>query len=157
LNIEQVWRKLGRQPHYSDMRKPLSKYCGGAYEYRWGSWRKALEAFIAFINEEDKYISNIKQKMVENSNDHAITDIDKKEPCCKKVTRTISVRLRFIVMKRDSFKCRLCGASPALKPGLVLHVDHIKPLSKGGDTVLENLQTLCDKCNIGKSDLPLDF
>jgi len=36
---------------------------------------------------------------------------------------------------------------------VTLHADHIKPWSKGGETVIENLQTLCSKCNIGKSDL----
>ncbi|WP_343324290.1 HNH endonuclease signature motif containing protein [Streptococcus sp. Marseille-P8640] len=36
---------------------------------------------------------------------------------------------------------------------VVLHVDHIIPWSKGGETVLGNLQTLCSKCNLGKSDL----
>jgi 5-methylcytosine-specific restriction endonuclease McrA len=33
-----------------------------------------------------------------------------------------------------------------------LHVDHIKPWSLGGETVAENLQTLCDQCNAGKSN-----
>ena len=47
----------------------------------------------------------------------------------------------------------LCGDSPAKNPDAVLHVDHILPWSKGGETVEENLQTLCSVCNIGKSDL----
>ncbi len=33
------------------------------------------------------------------------------------------------------------------------HIDHIKPWSKGGETVLENLQTLCATCNLGKSNI----
>jgi len=36
--------------------------------------------------------------------------------------------------------------------GLELHVDHIQPWSRGGPTVFENLQTLCNSCNLGKSD-----
>ncbi|MBS3113013.1 HNH endonuclease [Candidatus Woesearchaeota archaeon] len=56
-------------------------------------------------------------------------------------------------MKRDNFKCKNCGRSPAIDMSLILHVDHIKALANGGETVLENLQTLCSKCNIGKSDL----
>ena len=47
----------------------------------------------------------------------------------------------------------MCGASPAKDSHVVLHADHIKPWSKGGETVLENLRTLCMKCNIGKSDM----
>ena len=52
---------------------------------------------------------------------------------------------------RDGARCRLCGAVP--REDVQLHVDHVKPWSKGGDTVLENLQILCNVCNIGKSDV----
>jgi 5-methylcytosine-specific restriction endonuclease McrA len=70
--------------------------------------------------------------------------------------REPSLRLRFLVMQRDNFKCRCCGASPAMDSSVGLHVDHIKAWSKGGLTVLQNLQTLCTKCNLGKSDLSMD-
>ena len=70
-------------------------------------------------------------------------------------SRSISWRLRFIVMRRDDFKCRICGRSPALQPGLVLHVDHVNAWIKGGETVMDNLQTLCEQCNVGKSDLSM--
>ena len=59
--------------------------------------------------------------------------------------------LRYNVLKRDNFTCVLCGVSS--KDGAKLHVDHIIPIAKGGKTVMSNLQTLCDRCNIGKSDI----
>lgn len=31
-------------------------------------------------------------------------------------------------------------------------VDHIIPVAKGGKTVPKNLRTLCNVCNLGKSD-----
>ena len=68
-------------------------------------------------------------------------------------SRAISDKLRYQVLKRDNFKCCACGASPAKDPTIELHIDHIIPWSKGGETTIENLQTLCSKCNIGKSDL----
>ena len=71
----------------------------------------------------------------------------------KRNTRAISDKLRYQVLKRDNFKCCACGASPAKDPSVELHIDHIIPWSKGGESTLENLQTLCSKCNIGKSDL----
>ena len=70
----------------------------------------------------------------------------------KRSSRVISDKLRYTVLKRDNFKCCACGASPAKDPSVELHIDHIVPWSKGGETTLENLQTLCSRCNIGKSD-----
>ena len=58
--------------------------------------------------------------------------------------------LRYNVLKRDNFQCVICGASS--KDGAKLHVDHIVPVSKGSKTVMSNLQTLCDRCNLGKSN-----
>ena len=56
-------------------------------------------------------------------------------------------------MKRDNFKCCKCGRSPATDPSVVLHVDHKKAWANGGETVFDNLETLCQDCNLGKSDL----
>ncbi len=53
-------------------------------------------------------------------------------------------------MRRDGFKCQICGSTA--KDGVKLHVDHIIPVSKGGKTEPKNLRTLCDRCNLGKSD-----
>ncbi len=62
----------------------------------------------------------------------------------------LSDSLRYDVLKRDNFRCVLCGMSS--KDGAILHVDHIVPVSKGGKTEIDNLRTLCEKCNIGKSN-----
>lgn len=58
--------------------------------------------------------------------------------------------IRYNVLKRDNFTCQKCGITS--KDGAKLEVDHIIPVSKGGKTVMSNLQTLCDRCNSGKSD-----
>ena len=57
--------------------------------------------------------------------------------------------LRYDVLERDRHCCLSCGARP---PAAVLHVDHITPASRGGETKLGNLQTLCSDCNLGKGD-----
>lgn len=72
-------------------------------------------------------------------------------------SRDPSTRLRFEVLYRDKFTCRFCGASPTKDPTVTLHIDHIIPWSKGGETTLDNLQTLCSKCNLGKSNLMIEF
>ena len=58
-------------------------------------------------------------------------------------------RLRYQILKRDR-RCVLCGVGPGEAR---LEVDHIVPRSKGGSNELTNLQTLCDGCNRGKSNL----
>jgi len=58
--------------------------------------------------------------------------------------KTISAGLRMQVFERDDFTCRQCGARTKLT------ADHVIPESKGGLTVLDNLQTLCRPCNAAK-------
>lgn len=70
--------------------------------------------------------------------------------------RTPSKRLRFQVLVRDKSTCRLCGASPTKDPSVTLHIDHIVPWSKGGKTTIDNLQTLCADCNLGKSNVVIE-
>ena len=51
--------------------------------------------------------------------------------------------VRNFIYKRDSFQCVICGNSAINQ----LVIDHKYPFSKNGDTEIENLQTLCKKCN----------
>ena len=136
-NIENVWISLGRQPTYSEMNSNISKFSTKPYECRFGSWRKALIAFIEYINASPTASTDAKPSKVHQT----------------KTNRNINPRLRFLVMQRDHFKCCACGASPAKDPSVLLHADHIVPWSKGGPTTMDNLQTLCSKCNLGKGDL----
>lgn len=66
---------------------------------------------------------------------------------------SIPKRLRFKVMRRDGYRCRLCGMTR--DDGVTLEVDHIVAVAKGGRTEERNLWTLCHPCNNGKSDLHL--
>lgn len=141
-NLEEIWMTLGRQPRYAEVEKPISKYHVGTYENRFGSWRKALERFVAYINNEETA-----------SSEDAIKYLEPEPSTRHKTKRSINWGLRFIVMRRDNFKCKSCGRSPATDPSIILHVDHVMAWANGGETVLENLQTLCSICNIGKSDL----
>lgn len=70
----------------------------------------------------------------------------------RRTSRNINWRLRFLVLQRDKFRCVKCGASPAKGHSVSLQVDHVVPWSRGGETEFENLQTLCEICNIGKSN-----
>lgn len=56
-------------------------------------------------------------------------------------------KLRQQIKERDHFTCKYCGASIEKEPNLLLEIDHIVPVSKGGLTTEDNLQTLCWRCN----------
>ncbi|PHS72039.1 MAG: hypothetical protein COB22_06390 [Cycloclasticus sp.] len=67
--------------------------------------------------------------------------------------KSLGKKLRFEVFKRDSFTCQYCGK---VAPNVVLEVDHIEPVAKGGGDELLNLITSCFDCNRGKKDNKLD-
>lgn len=62
----------------------------------------------------------------------------------------VTAAVRAKIIRRDNSRCQMCGATP--QDGAKLHVDHIKPISLGGRSSLDNLQTLCETCNLGKSN-----
>ena len=61
-------------------------------------------------------------------------------------------KLRQKIKERDDFTCRCCSNSVHNEPNLLLEIDHIIPVAKGGLTEESNLQTLCWRCNRSKSD-----
>jgi 5-methylcytosine-specific restriction endonuclease McrA len=133
-NLERVWRRLGRQPVCSEMVRPFSTCSPNSYIRRFGGWRKALKAFIVWASDEN------------TSEDGEVS----RPPEPRSGPREPSLSLRFAVLRGNSFKCQACGRSPATEAGVRLHVDHKIPWHLGGPTTLENLTTLCDRCNFGK-------
>lgn len=61
-------------------------------------------------------------------------------------------KLRTFIKERDKYTCQYCSISVTDEPHLLLEIDHKTPLSKGGMTAKDNLQTLCWKCNRSKSN-----
>ena len=144
-NLERMWRTLGRQPRYGEVERPLSSFSAGTYESRFGSWRKALEAFVAHVGGSRREVVSVPTVAPAAS--------PAKQRKVRRTSRAINWRLRFLVMQRDGFRCRQCGASPAKGHAVSLQVDHVVPWSRGGETEFANLQTLCEVCNIGKGSL----
>ncbi|GMA33185.1 HNH endonuclease [Litorihabitans aurantiacus] len=64
----------------------------------------------------------------------------------------MTARLREYIKARDGYACRYCRVSVQQEPHLLLEVDHIVPVSRGGLSIVENLQTLCWRCNRSKSN-----
>ncbi|MCX5819422.1 MAG: HNH endonuclease [Deltaproteobacteria bacterium] len=181
-NLLGVWTHFGRSPTHSEMDKPPSTVGSNTYIKRYGGWRNALKAFVERANSEIDGdpalgLEQDPSKVVNRA------DLTESPTTCNigpsrgraqsanqiaanpRVTipaptnikpenrRDPSIGLRFKVLQRDKFRCLLCGRSPVTELGCELHVDHIVPFSKGGKTTLENLQTLCSQCNVGKSNL----
>jgi len=145
-NIAEVWTHYGRQPQYREMFKAPSRIQGKTYITRWGTWRKTLKAFVNWANADDE---------PQESDELETTASVAQEPA-KRVKRIpadcreVRPGLRFKLFMRDRFRCLACGRSPATHLGIVLHADHILAVANGGKTILENLQTLCQDCNLGK-------
>ncbi len=135
-NLTRLWEHYGRQPRLAELARPPSVISDSAYKRRFRSWMDALTQFVSYANAQDARPPSPSEAATGH-----------------KTARDPSLRLRFRVMKRDNFSCCACGASPALRPGLSLHVDHVKAWSLGGETIEENLQTLCELCNLGKSNV----
>jgi hypothetical protein len=154
-NIESVWRHLARQPRVDEMKPPISKFGAATYRYRFGTWRKALEAFISFVNKDEKD-ADVSDEELSASEVLSAVEPSEVVQTPTRSTRHINWRTRFLVMRRDDFKCRYCGRSPSNNPGLELHIDHVKAWSKDGPTTMDNLRTACNVCNIGKSDLDVE-
>ena len=68
---------------------------------------------------------------------------------------SISTKLRYQVLQRDNSTCQRCGKT--IKDGITLEVDHKIPVDWGGTNDLDNLWTLCNKCNGGKRNFFSDF
>lgn len=136
-NILTIWQHKGKQPTRRDLSLKPSRISQAPYNRRFTSWSEALRRFVEYANKKE----------------NAYTPIEISNNNLRKTGRDPDLRLRFNVLKRDNFTCVQCGASPAKNRNIELHIDHIKPWSKGGETKITNLQTLCQKCNLGKSNL----
>ncbi|MGA3019216.1 MAG: HNH endonuclease [Bryobacteraceae bacterium] len=178
-NLLEVWTHYGRPPTVSEMDRPPSSVGKNTYIKRYGGWRKALSAFVERANSEAdggpavdaeqdpptladpsgstegpiasaagtrrlQPASQVSERLrVPRCTPANVKPEDRRDP---------SIGLRFKVLQRDQFRCKLCGRSPATEQSCQLHVDHIVPFSKGGKTTFENLQALCLQCNVGKSN-----
>lgn len=145
-NLANVWTKLGRQPFGKDMsdRTSGANFALGTYEKRFGSWNNALIAFSEYITSGNE---------MTNAQSFAPTNRRIANTNSRRTRREINWRLRAVVLIKHGCICQMGGDSPVKNPDAVLHVDHILAWTNGGETVEDNLQTLCAKCNIGKSDV----
>lgn len=147
--MEEIWNKLGHRPSRTEWEIMKPKIHYNTYKQRFGGWQNACLKFIEYKMGENIKINEYQER---------IKSVDNIMPERSKLlyktgdSRSIPLSMRMKVLSRDNFRCILCGRSPATDLGIKLHIDHRIPFAKGGKSTLDNLQTLCEDCNLGKSD-----
>ena len=121
------WRIKGAIPQYTFVFTYTSPTGKNSYQRKETLDIDKLSSIIDTINKESEYRNSAQYQR-----------------------RLMSSGLRYDIMKRDGFRCTICGRGA--EDGVKLHVDHIKPIAKGGKTEWNNLRTLCQDCNLGKKD-----
>ena len=125
-NLEIVKQILGRFPRITDLHPMISRFSYAPYISRLAAWDVVEITYYEWLKSGRKSDTIV---------------------LFSRGKRTVPKRMRYHVLTRDASTCRLCGARP---PAAILHIDHIVPFSKGGKTEIDNLQTLCRECNMGK-------
>jgi len=145
--MERIWKLVKHRPSKNEWDANDPKISFATYMRYFDGWQNACLKFIEYkmggsITSDDISIYQAEDEKAKRGKMYPKTGD----------TRTISLGVRLKVLDRDNFRCVFCGKSPATDFGTKLHIDHIVPFSKGGKSTLENLQTLCEECNLGKSD-----
>jgi HNH endonuclease len=130
--------KEGRRPFRSDLKNYCFPVSGDTYVRKFGSWKAALVRAAERANEMGGIETDVGQ---------STGQMQETRPAQSEKRQALSIRKRFLVFKRDKYRCRICKAA-----GVELEVDHIVPAAEGGADALDNLQTLCFRCNRGKRD-----
>jgi len=151
--MERIWVQLGHRPSRSEWTAAKPKVSYDSIYRHFGGWTTACLKFIEFksggaITANDEAPVNKKNKVASSLG--SIHDKGVIKNIVK--ARAIALNIRVKVLSRDNFRCVFCGKSPATDAGVKLQVDHIVPFSKGGTNSIDNLQSLCEQCNLGKSN-----
>jgi hypothetical protein len=153
--MERIWVQLGHRPSRDEWRAANPKISYDSIYRRFGSWTEACLKFIEYKSGGAiPEVAEIHEGKNQPQANHIEVNTNNGNGEMKTLekTRTIPLSVRIKVLSRDNFRCVFCGKSPATDIGTKLHIDHVVPFSKGGTNTLENLQTLCEDCNLGKSD-----
>lgn len=102
-------------------------------------------------NSSQKTVITLNEEVLEETILYLSEKIDRKKSASYQRS-LMTPRLRQKIKERDNYTCQSCEISVYDQDLLLLEIDHIIPVSKGGLSTEDNLQTLCWKCNRTKSD-----
>lgn len=133
--------KLEKRIVYSKQKKPILEF-----EIKVKINRSNLDGII-YDSKYDIFnsyeISTLISRM-KNKNGNFYNDKEIWDSICRVERGKVSNRMRFAIYQRDGYRCVCCGRT---QNETYLEIDHIKPISKGGKSTYDNLQTLCRRCN----------
>jgi hypothetical protein len=141
--MERIWKRIGHRPSRIEWASENPQFNYNTLCRHFNGWRKACFKFIEY---------KMGKAVLDGDAVKATKDISTVRIKAKEERREAPLKMRLKVLQKDNFRCVLCGKSPAINPGTVLHVDHLIPFSKNGKTVISNLRTLCAECNWGKGN-----
>ncbi len=130
--------KAKKSGNHAELVKVYEKIKSGIWVYN-GVF-KLMDAWLEKVGRREvfKFRLEIAQEEFDLEN-HEVPDLDH--------TRLIPSPVKLAVWKRDGGKCTKCQSSDNL------HYDHVLPFAKGGTSLLaENIQLLCARHNLQKSD-----
>lgn len=147
--MARIWNQKGHRPSISEWEESNPKISWYTYLKYFNGWENACLRFIEYkMGGKILLGDDISQKASMESFLAKPNSVAYNEDS----SRVIPLGVRIKVLYRDSFKCVFCGRSPATDAGVKLHIDHKTPFSVGGKSTIDNLQTLCQDCNLGKSN-----
>ena len=115
------------------IRKELITGKKNAYKTDMRNEKSELKETKSRLREIDQELTRLNQNLAELESDAR--------------RQRLPENIRLSIYKKFNFECALCEVDLTLvKP----HIDHIKPLAKGGKDVISNLQPLCEPCNLKK-------
>lgn len=151
IKAEILSKVLAQCPNYMKKSKDLP-YRLGFLDQRWNAMEPPTFTFL-YVSPKGK--STQEKKITFNyetykSFTNHLSALYEKKLSSSHQRSLMTANLRKKIKERDGYACVSCGVSIQDEPHLLLEIDHIIPISKGGTSVESNLQTLCWKCNRSK-------
>lgn len=144
--------KMIRKRQYAKVRDTENTYLVTLHrkQTRYSQKNYVRTPYTVYITVQESYLSYEELSKYYHKLDEIGFETTTKRYYAKNQRKLMTPELRFKIKERDSYTCQSCGKTMYDEVGL--HIDHIHPVSKGGKTVISNLQVLCSKCNGRKSN-----
>jgi hypothetical protein len=134
-----------------EYKQVLSKYIDSSFDLKSFVWNYNNLIISKKLRDQERQLNNRKaySTLIYEEHKSVIGNL----PSSKFYKTPEWRRIRYEALSKNGNNCQCCGKSPSIN-NITLHVDHIKPRSIYPEFALDldNLQILCEECNLGKSN-----